>query len=88
MITTKSVDVGKGMKRGFKEWLNIYVLHQNLREAMVERIIPILHLNRDVDVLFFKNIFEQSQELVDAVAELEEEVLRDFGPIETTKRLW
>ena len=62
------------MKRGITEWLNIYVLLQNVREEIAERIKPILHTNNDVDMLFVKNIFEQSEEQVDAVADLEEEL--------------
>ena len=62
------------MKRRITEWLNIYVLLQNVREEIAERIKPILHTNRDVDMLFVKKIFEQSEEQVDAVAGLDEEL--------------
>ena len=58
VINTKLAKVNNEMKGGFKEWLNIYVLLQNLREAMVERITPILHPDRDVDFLFVKYIFK------------------------------
>ena len=80
------MEVDKKIKRVIKEWLNIYVLPHNLREAIVKRITLILHLDRGLDVLLAKVIFEWNEELNEAAADLEEELLREVGLIETVKR--
>lgn len=77
------VGVDKKIKRGIKELLPIYVLLHNLHEAEVERMTTIFYSGSNVDLLFVKNMFKLSEELVDTAADFEEELLRDSRLIET-----
>ena len=88
VITSKLVEIGKEMIHEIKEWPNIYARVLNLREEIAERATPILHPDGDVDELLVKNMFEVQEELVDVVANVEEEIVRDFRPIESLKRFW
>ena len=78
--------MGKELKSAIKDWPSIHARVQNLCEAIVERIIPILYPAGDVDQLFVKDLFEVQEELVDEFADVDAELMRNFGPIGTEKR--
>ena len=80
--------MGKEMKRGIKEWPNIHARVLKFCEAIVERTTPILHPDGFVDELLVKNMFEVQKELVDVVADVEGELMRDFRSINSMKRFW
>ena len=76
-----------GMKRAESEWPRINAIVEDLRGAIVESIIPILHPDGQVDELLVKNVFEVQQALVDVLVEVENGMMSVYGPFEILKGL-
>ena len=76
------------MKPAEVEWPRIYTTVEDLRGAILERMIPILHPDGQVNELLVKNVFEVQQALVDALVDMEKGMMSVYGPFEILKGLW
>ena len=79
-------EMGIEMKRGTVEWPRIRARVKDLHGAIVKSMIPVLHPEGHVDELLVKNVFEVQQELVDVLADVEKEMMRHSGLIQSVKR--
>ena len=59
---------------------------KHLYGVVVEYMNHMLHPDGHVDELLVKNVFKVQQELVDVLGEVEEEMMRDSGALESVKR--
>ena len=79
-------EMGMEMKRGKVEWPRIRSRVKHLHGVVLECMSHVLHPDGDVDELLVKNVFKVQQELFDMLGEVEEEMMRDSGPLESVKR--
>ena len=86
VICATLAEMGTEMKRGTIEWPRIRNRVGNLRGAIVKCMVPMLHPDGDVDELLVKNVFKVQQELVDVLEDVEKEMMRDSGTIQSMKR--
>ena len=78
-------EMGMEMKRGTVEWPRIRGRVENLRGA-VKCMGPMLHPDGDVDEMLVKKVPKVQQELVEVLEDVEKEMMRDSGSIESLKR--
>ena len=79
-------EMGMEMKRGTVEWPRIHGRVENLRGAVVKCMGPMLHPEGDVNETLVKRVFKLQQKLVDVLENVEKEMMRDSGTIESIKR--
>ena len=88
VICASLAEMGMEMKRAKGEWPCIHGTVEDLREEIVKSMIPILHPDGQVKERLVKNVFEVQQELVDVLVDVENEMMRGSGKIESVKRFW
>ena len=79
-------EMGMEMKRGKVEWPRIQSRVKHLHRVVLDCMSHVLHPDGHVDELLVKSIFKVQQELVDVLGEVEEEMMRDSGALESVKR--
>ena len=86
MMCSILAEMGMEMKRGTAEWPRIHGRVENLPGTVVKCIGPMLHPDGNVDELLVRDVFKLHQELVDVLEDVEKELMRDSGTIESVKR--